>query len=133
MEVAAKLRDLKYSMKIVETFLVLRRLMSFVETPRGLKCLMRSAVSRCGLNSETRFVLMFSGAREVDDGNCFCELALCEATCCYSVWTFHLCQSIHDVLREERVVVVVVVVAVAEVAVIDCEFSWIFLNSCALC
>ena len=62
----------------------------------------------------------------MEEGNCFCELALC----CFSVRTFHLYQSIHDVLREERVGAVVVVGV--GVAAIDCEFSWIFSSPYAL-
>lgn len=64
----------------------------------------------------------------MEEGNCFCALVLCKAMCGYSVRKFHLYQSIHDVLRVERVAVVVAVVAV-----IDCESSWIFSSSCVLC
>lgn len=94
---------------------------------------MRSAVSRCVLNNEKSFVIMmFSGEQEVEEGNCFCELVLCETKCSYSDRKFHFYQSFHDVLKVERVEAAVVV-GVAGVAVIDCEFSWIFSNSCALC
>ena len=68
----------------------------------------------------------------MEEENCFCELVLCEAMCCYSVRAFHSYQSFHDVLRVKRVGAVEVAVVAGE-AVIDCEFSWIFSSSCALC